>query len=50
MHEFWIEKAEWTLGGGPLERTFANHTHIIVSLLKARKEDSCQKKKFQENI
>ena len=26
-----------TLGGGPLERTFANCTHAIVSLLKAWK-------------
>ena len=29
----------WTLGGGPLERTVANCTHIIVSLLKAWKSD-----------
>ena len=28
-------ECKWTLGGGPLERTYANCTHINVSLLKA---------------
>ena len=26
---------EWMLGGGPLERTFADCTYIIVGILKA---------------
>ena len=31
----YFKRREGTLGGSPLERSIANYTHVIVSLLKA---------------